>query len=65
MDYFELSHIVHEPFLALLWRQNIIWIFSNLRVYTFYKSMMGCTNWQLLLKIEVFYRPEWTKRGTT
>ena len=34
MDYFELSHIVHELifFLTLLWEQNIIWIFGNLRV---------------------------------
>ena len=24
---------------------------------------MGCLNWQLLPKIEVFYRPEWTKEG--
>ena len=31
---------------------------------TFQKSLMGCLNWQLLPKIEVFYRPEWTKWGT-
>ena len=24
--------------------QNLTWIFSNLRVFTFYKSMMGCSN---------------------
>ena len=52
-------------FLALFWGQNITWVFSNLRVFTFYKSMMGCLNWYLLLKIEEFYRPEWIKRGTT
>ena len=52
-------------FLAVFWGQNITWVFSNLRVFTFYKSMMGCLNWYLLLKIEEFYRPEWIKRGTT
>ena len=59
--------IVHQliPFLAPLGEQSIIWIFSNLRVSTFQKSMMGCPNWQLLSKIEVFYRPEWTKGETT
>ena len=24
--------------------QNLTWIFSNLRVFTFYKSIMGCSN---------------------
>ena len=27
--------------------------------------MMGCPNWQHLLKIAEFYRPEWVKRRTT
>ena len=45
-------------FLAPLRGQNIIWIFSNIRVSTSQKSMMGCLNWQPLPKIEVFYRPE-------
>ena len=42
MDYFELSNIVHEllPFLGLFWGQNITWVFSNIRVFTFYESMM-------------------------
>ena len=51
--------------MALFWGQKITWVFSNLRVFTFYKSMMGCLNWYLLLKIVEFYRPEWIKRGTT
>ena len=47
MDYFELLHIVYELiwFLAPLWEQNITWTLSNLRVFTFYKSMMDCPNW--------------------
>ena len=57
MDYFELSHIVHEliPFLAPLWKQNIIWIFSNLRVFNFLKKYDGISklvaftqNWGIL-----------------
>ena len=27
--------------------------------------MMGCPNWSILTKIDVLYRPEWTKAGTT
>ena len=55
--------IVHEliPFLAPLRGQNIIYAFSNLKVSIFWKSMMGCKHRQLLTKIEVLYRPEWTK----
>ena len=54
---------VHElkPFLAPLMRQNITWSFSNLRVSTFEKSMMGFWIDSFFPKIEVFYRPEWTK----
>ena len=65
MDYFNLSHIVYELilFLALLWGQNITWVFSNLMVFTLYKSMIGCPNWQPLLITEI-YRPEWIKRGS-
>ena len=53
MDYFELSHIVNELILilALLWGQTKTWVFSNLGVFTFYESMMGSPNWQVLLKI--------------
>ena len=32
-------------FLALFWGQNITWVSSNLRVLTFYKSVMDCPNW--------------------
>ena len=32
---------------------------------TFYRSIMGCPNRLLLPKIEVFYRPECNKEGTT
>ena len=42
-----------------------IWIFSYLRVSTFWEDMMGGPNRQLLLNIDVFYRPEQTKGGTT
>ena len=57
--------IVHELnlFMAPFGGQNIIWIFSNLRVSTFKKSMTGCPNRQLLPKIEVFHKPERTKEG--
>ena len=56
------SFIFHKliPFLALFVEQNITWIFSNLRVSTFQKSMMGCQNRQLLSKSDVLCRPEWT-----
>ena len=62
-----LKIIVHEltPFFGYPQRQNIILSFSNLRVSAFYKRMMGCPNWYLLLKIGVFYRPKWTKAETT
>ena len=71
MDYFELSHIAYDvilffvfAFFSPLLGQNIAWTFSNLRVYTFCKYMMGCPNQQFLLKIEVFFRSEWTKGET-
>ena len=51
-------------FLAPLGGQNIILIFSNLRVSTFLKSMRGCPNRWLFSKIEVFYRPERTEEVT-
>ena len=56
MDYFELSHIVDELILvlALFWGQNITWVFSNLRVFTFFKSMMWVkrgTTWKQILTI--------------
>ena len=43
--------------------QKIRQVFSNVRVCTFQESVMSCLSfWP---KIEVFYRPEWTKGGTT
>ena len=42
-------------FFAPFQGENIIWIFSNIRMSTFWKNMMGCHNRYLLPKIE------WTK----
>ena len=39
LGYFVLYH-----FLAPFEGQNIIWIFSNLRVSIFYKNIIGCPN---------------------
>ena len=67
MKFSSTSNIVHElepkeMGICLAGKQNIIYIFSNLRVSTFWKSMMSSVQissfWK---KIEVFYRPEWTK----
>ena len=61
--------IVHELIpsfdLTSLRRQNIICIFSDLRVSNFKKGVMGCLNLYLLPKTDVFYRPELTREGTT
>ena len=51
--------------LAPLGGQNTILIFSNFGVFIPQKSIMGCPNRWLLSKLEIFYRPEWTKGGTT
>ena len=39
-------------FFAPFQGENIIWIFSNIRVSTFWKNMMGCHNRYLLPTIE-------------
>ena len=43
-----MSWSLKNGYLAPAGEQNIIQIFSNLRVSTFRKSMMSCPNWQLL-----------------
>ena len=42
MDIDTSAHWILVLFLALLGEQNIVWIFSNLRLSTFWKNMMGC-----------------------
>ena len=42
MDIDAFAHWILVLFLALLGEQNIVWIFSNLRLSTFWKNMMGC-----------------------
>ena len=54
----------HPP-LAPPGGQNTILILTNLGVSIPQKSIMGCPNRWLLPKLEIFYRPEWTKGGTT
>ena len=54
-----------RPPLAPPGGQNTILIFSNLGLSIPQKSIMGCPNRWLLSKLDIFYRPEWTKGGTT
>ena len=45
-----MSWSLKNEYLALAGGQNILQIFSNLRVCTFQKTVMNCPNWQLLVK---------------
>ena len=65
------ANIAHElepkknEYLVLAGGQNVIQIFSNLRVSTFRKIWRPVQIGSFWPKIEVFYRSEWTKGGTT
>ena len=50
-------------FLAPFWGQNITWVFSNLRVFTFYKSMMVVQIGSVCQKLRNFTDQNGSKGG--